>query len=266
MPLAPTARKPTRPSTSSAARAPRHAPQAVPKLAPTPPLTRSLSSSPSSSTLPEDDGLCEFASEDLKIVYAAGLNSLDLDLDEVHDGPSPVKSLSVCKKKLLVPRKNAFVPNPHAVPFIPTVVRKRHLTDPNQSTLDTPPVWLPHRDWIRPMQSGAVSAQSGVRRSYARKVVAAGPWDTAIISELAGKMVELVAEGSERDARVDTMECVAQFALQVHECFGQQMSEEAARTFRQLLKQCLLSEYRAWWLSVSHARPSGTTDLTVSCA
>lgn len=251
-PLAPTARKPTRLPSRSVVRGPHRVPQVVPKLAPTPPLTRSLSSSPSSSTLPEDDPLCDLATDDLKVVYATGLSSLDLDLDEVHDGSAPVKPLAL-RKKLLAHPPPVFVPNPHAVPFIPTIVRKRHRADPYRCMLDLPPVWLPCRSWIRPMQSGATSSQVGVRRSYARKVVEAGPWDTAMMSELAAKLVELVAEGSERDVAVATMECVAQFALQVHDTFSQQLSEDTAKTFRQLLKQCLLSEYRAWWLSVSHA-------------
>lgn len=190
--------------------------------------------------------------DELSIVYATGLDSLDLDLDEVHSVVSP-RSV---RKKLLSASTSTFVPNPHAVPYLPTIVRKRHAADPCNCTSDIAPVWLPHREWMRPMQGGALATQTGVRRSYAKKVVETGPWDTAMISELAAKIVELAAEGSEADAKVDTMKSVALFSQQVQESFKQMLGDDPAKTFGQLLKQCLLSEYRAWWLSVSHPRAS----------
>ena len=49
---------------------------------------------------------------------------------------------------------------------------------------------------------------------------------------------------------VDSMKCIAQFATALSEAFRTCLGDDSAKTFCQLLKQTLLSEYRAWWLSV----------------
>ena len=125
---------------------------------------------------------------------------------------------------------------------MPTIVRKRHAADPRVRAFDARPDWQPHREWIRPAQSGSVSTYTGVQRSYATKVVDAGPWDTATISELAAKIVELAACGSETnptpvatqtgaaqtdETKADTMKCVAHFAWEVSQTFKQRLGDDS---------------------------------------
>ena len=56
-----------------------------------------------------------------------------------------------------------------------------------------------------------------------------------------------------KSKEVDGMKNIAQFAVALCEAFRTRLGEDSSKTFCQLLKQTLLSEYRAWWLSVRPA-------------
>ena len=212
----------------------------------TPPLVaRSLASTPSSSTLPEIEGVQGFPTDEAEILYATGLDGLDLNGDEPARWASRLHQDEVVSKPAPSKAKRPFVPNPHASPYIPTIVRRRATADPHNCGIEAHS-WQPNREWLRPFRAGSVATYNSVRLSYARDIVNAGPWDTATMSELAARFVERVAEGCS-----ETLPSVALFALDVHHGFREQLGENTATSFLELLKQHLLSEFRAWWLSVS---------------
>jgi hypothetical protein len=138
-----------------------------------------------------------------------------------------------------------FVPNPHALPYLPTITRKRSRIDP-EAYKGVHPSWRPHHSWLRPMRSGTVAQHSAVRQGLAKAVTRAGLWDTSLVSELAGKFIERAAEGLSSETH-----CVAAFARSVFDEFRQSHGDGIAEMFAQQLRQCLLSEFRAWWLQVS---------------
>lgn len=211
----------------------------------TPPLVaRSLASTPSSYALPEVESGRGFPVDETEILYATGLDRLDLNGDGSGRWPPYLRQDDLVSKPL-PSHAQTHVPNPHASPYIPTIVRRRAIADPINCGIEVTS-WQPHRDWLRPFRAGSVASYSGVRQSYARDIVDAGPWDTAIMSELAARFVERVAEGCS-----ETLAFVAPLASEVHRCFRQHLGESIATSFIELLKQHLLSEFRAWWLSVS---------------
>ena len=218
----------------------------------TPPLVpRSLASTPSSSTLPEVESAQGFPMDEAEILYATGLEELDLNGDEparwaAHTHHDEVVSEPKSKPKPSPSQvQRHFVPNPHASPYIPTIVRRRATADPHHCGIDAHS-WQPNREWTRAFRAGSVASYTGVRLCYAKDIVRAGPWDTATMSELAARFVERVADGCS-----ETLPSVALLASDVHRCFREQLSDSAATSFLELLKQHLLSEFRAWWLSVS---------------
>jgi hypothetical protein len=208
-------------------------------------VARSLASTPSSSTLPEIEGVRGFPADEAEILYATGLDALDLSGDEPTRWVSQLHEDEVVPKPAPASTKRSFVPNPHASPYIPTIVRRRATADPHHCGIEAHS-WQPHREWLRPLRAGSVAFPTGVRRGYAKDIVNAGPWDTATMSELAARFVERVAEGC-----LETLPTVSLLAADVHRGFQEQLGESAATSFLELLKQHLLSEFRAWWLSVS---------------
>ena len=251
MPFAPRAPKPAYPYQQPPSYDLMLATQSTSSLASsTPPLVaRSLASTPSSSTLPEIEGVCGgFPADETEILYATGLDHLDLNGDETIRWDSRLQQVEVIAKASPLPTKSSstsFVPNPHASPYIPTIVRRRATADPVNCGIEGTS-WQPHREWLRPFRAGSVASYAGVRQGYAQDIVSAGPWDTAIMSELSARFVERVAEGCS-----ETLIYVAPFAAEVHGCFRQDLGESVATSFLELLKQHLLSEFRAWWLVVS---------------
>ncbi|KIP04233.1 hypothetical protein PHLGIDRAFT_129634 [Phlebiopsis gigantea 11061_1 CR5-6] len=222
-------------------------------------VARSLASTPSSSTFPEADGVRNLPSDESEILYATGLDHLDLNEEDT------IRWSTRLQQDEIIPKTNAaqtnqpspsFVPNPHAQPYIPTIVRRRANADPVSCGIDGVS-WQPHREWLRPFRAGSVTSYAGVRQAYAQDIVSAGPWDTAIMSELAARFVERVAEGCS-----ETLAHVAPLASEVHRCFRDGVGEGVATSFIELLKQHLLSEFRAWWLS---ALPSSVVNI-LSCS
>lgn len=215
----------------------------------TPPLvTRSIASTPSSSTLPEVESMRGFPADESEILYATGLDHLDLNGEESTRWNARLQQDEMVPKASSLrtkPSSTSFVPNPHASPYIPTIVRRRATADPVNCGIEGH-TWQQHREWLRPFRAGSVTSYAGVRQGYAQDVVAAGPWDTAIMSELTARFVERVAEGCS-----DTLAYVAPLASEIHRYFQQELGDGIATSFIELLKQHLLSEFRAWWLSVS---------------
>ena len=210
-------------------------------------VARSLASTPSSSTLPEVDGVRGFPSDDAEILYATGLDRLGLNEEDTIRWGTRLQQDEIVPKTSSAQATEptpSFVPNPHAQPYIPTIVRRRANADPVNCGIEGVS-WQPHREWLRPFRAGSVTSYAGVRQAYAQDIVGAGPWDTAIMSELAARFVERVAEGCS-----ETLVHVAPLASEVHRYFRHSLGEGVATSFIELLKQHLLSEFRAWWLSV----------------
>ncbi|EKM49758.1 uncharacterized protein PHACADRAFT_265411 [Phanerochaete carnosa HHB-10118-sp] len=221
----------------------------------TPPLVaRSLASTPSSSTLPEVEGVRGLPADEAEILYATGLDSLGLDADEPNRWAASLQDEVVGKAAPVYAQKDPHKPDEKAAPYIPTIVRRRAAADPVHCGIEVN-TWQPHREWLRPFRAGSVTSYSGVRAGYARDIVGAGPWSNAVLSELAARFVERVAEGCS-----ETLACVAPLASEVHRCFLQYIGQSTATAFLQYLKQHLLSEYRAWWLS---SLPSAIVNLFV---
>ena len=189
--------------------------------------------------------------DEAEILYATGLNSLDLNADEPNRWAARLQDEVVGKSAPVQVQKHD--PEGKAAPYIPTVVRRRATADPIHCGIEVN-TWQPHRDWLRPFRAGSVASYSGVRAGYARDIVSAGSWSNAMLSELAARFVERAAEGCS-----ETLAYVAPLASEVHRCFLQCVGQGTATAFLQYLKQHLLSEYRAWWLSV---RPF---HLSLSC-
>lgn len=225
-------------------------------------VPRSLTSTPSSTLVSEDEAYrTGGALEDTLNAATLGLESYIFDTEDnaslpwytgktlipcLHSFASSSTPRPEVQRPFIESAPRPHVPNPHALSYIPTVSRRRDLADSvNRGRIDNP--WKNRREWVVPFRHGAVSCTSQIRRSFALDIAYAGPWDTAIISELAAKFIERVAEGQS--------ECsgfVAPFVLQVYEAFCEAYgSSELADMFTQQLKQCLLSEFRAWWLPVS---------------
>ncbi len=138
-----------------------------------------------------------------------------------------------------------FDQNQHPTPYVPTVIRRRALADPASCGLEQP-VWQRHHPWISRFRAGSIILDHTVRRSYAEEIVNSGPWDTSTISELAGKFCDRVAEGLDDP----TIHNVALFAREVLDLFRAQLGHTPASFFENQLRQCVLSEFRAWWLHV----------------
>ncbi|KAI0699206.1 hypothetical protein BC835DRAFT_1304542 [Cytidiella melzeri] len=213
-------------------------------------VARSLTSSPSTSTSPEES--YDVYATDGRVVESRGLGDLDSSAfsfttedwnDPLFTGrtllPCPRDSPPHCDSQY---QAADFVPNPHALPYLPTSIRKRSRTNLDNCGKQLPS-WRPHHAWLRPLRAGGVARHSATRRGYAKDLVSAGPWDTSLISELAARFIDRAAEGLSDDIR-----CVAPFAREVFEAFRQQHEDSLAEIFAQQLRQCLLSEFRAWWL------------------
>lgn len=222
----------------------------------TPPLVaRSLASTPSSSTLPEVEGVRGLPADEAEILYATGLDRLDLNAaDEPSRWAAHLQDEVVSKTAPVQARKDPHDPDGKAAPYIPTIVRRRAAADPAHCAIEVN-TWQPHRAWLRPFRAGSVASYSGVRAGYARDIVGAGPWSNGVLSELAARFVERVAEGCS-----ETLAYVAPLASEVHRCFLQYIGQATATAFLQYLKQHLLSEYRAWWLS---SLPSAIVNIPV---
>lgn len=149
-----------------------------------------------------------------------------------------------------------FNSNHHPIPYIPTIVRKRAFADPVRYGIESP-VWNRHHPWMTSFRAGSITLEPTVRKSHASEIVNNGgiPWDTSIISELTGKFCERVAEGwwVEQDRRGGGgMEWnVAVFAGEVKEGLMLRVGERSSSFFENQLRQCVLSEFRAWWMHVS---------------
>lgn len=140
-----------------------------------------------------------------------------------------------------------FVPNPYALKYTPTITRKRFAADPAKCER-VEVSWRPHHAWLTPLRAGGVCQVGIARTDFARTIADAGPWDTSLISELAARFIERAAEGLSPDSR-----CVAALAHEVHTEFTTRQGDNLAEIFAQQLRQCLLSEFRAWWLQVSRS-------------
>lgn len=205
-------------------------------------VARSLASTPSTS-LPEEDYHTDYT----RILYTTGLAGLNL-----NDNPSKPwllrsKDDAPLAGRNKLPQSPAMRPprNHIATPYIPTVVRRRAAADPVHCGIGTNP-WQPHRKWIKSFRAGSVARLASVRRHCAKEIVEAGPWDTATMSELTARFVERSAEGCSED-----LAFVAPLASEVHRSFLHLEDGSAAQSFVELLKQHVLSEFRAWWLAVS---------------
>ncbi|GJE97657.1 hypothetical protein PsYK624_138780 [Phanerochaete sordida] len=222
----------------------------------TPPLVaRSLASTPSSSALPEVEGVRGLPADEAEILYATGLDSLDLNAaDEPNSWTSCLEDEVVGKAAPPRAQEDPYVPDGKAAPFVPTITRRRATADPVHCSVE-PNTWQPHRAWLRPFRAGSVATYSGVRVGYARDIVGSERWTNGVLSELAARFAERVAEGCS-----ETLACVAPFASEVHRCFLQYVGQGTATAFLQYLKQHLLSEFRAWWLS---SLPSAIVNLPV---
>lgn len=209
-------------------------------------VARSLTSSPSSSAIPDEPEELYRTTEG----RADDSHELDSYAFDTEDDGTPWytgknlllrSAAQIQQQQQQVP---VFVPNPHALPYLPTITRKRSKADPSNCGRMSVS-WRPHREWLRPFRAGAVAGWTQGRRDYAKNVVDAGPWDTSLISELAGRFIERAAEGLS-----DDLGCVAPFASEVYKEFRRQLGDGPAEIFAQQLRQCLLSEFRAWWLQV----------------
>ena len=218
-------------------------------------VARSLTSSPSSSAIPDEPE--EFyrteGRSDQSHDPSIASHAFDTDDDSTpwFTGRTLLPSRDACLPYSTHQQPAAFVPNPHALPYLPTITRKRRRAD--ITTCGRMSIsWRPHHAWLRPFRTGSVTNWSQGRREYAKRVVDAGPWDTALISELAARFIERAAEGLSEDSR-----CVAPFAREVYKEFQRRFGDSPAEIFAQQLRQCLLSEFRAWWLQVrSHSSVS----------
>lgn len=132
----------------------------------------------------------------------------------------------------------------HASLYIPKIIRDRAIADPIHCGLDVPSLaWQSGHSWARDVRAGMSTMDSADRHSYASRVASAGPWDASSMSELAAKFCERAADGDETH-----LQSVALFARELSDMFRQSQGADCASMFEGHLKQCLLAEYRAWWL------------------
>ncbi|KAI0088604.1 hypothetical protein BDY19DRAFT_948542 [Irpex rosettiformis] len=210
-------------------------------------VARSLTSSPSSSTIldePEEFYRTEGRADDAHDLCRQHLDSYTFDTEDTpwFTGRTLLPYLHAHAPYAAQQQTVVFVPNPHALPYLPTITRKRRRADP--TACDRVEVsWRPNHAWLRPFRAGTVANWTQGRRDYAKLVVDAGPWDTSLLSELAGRFIERAAEGLS-----DDLIYVAPYAREVYAEFQRRFGGDPAEVFAQQLRQCLLSEFRAWWL------------------
>lgn len=225
-------------------------------------VARSLTSTPSSSDIADDEIYStDCARGDVQEQGAChAFDSFHFDTDDCSQPWSTGRSLlphvesAVASSSRCALPPIPFVPNPYALKYTPTVTRTRYAADPLHCER-VQVSWRPHHAWLAPLRAGGVCRVGLGRQKCANAIVSAGPWDTALISELAAKFIERAAEGLSSESAA-----VAALAQDVYAAFREDHGESLAEVFTQQLRQCLLSEFRAWWLQVSRSCTSETAE------
>ncbi|KAJ3485384.1 hypothetical protein NLI96_g5006 [Meripilus lineatus] len=151
-------------------------------------------------------------------------------------------------------REPDFNQHEHPTQYVPTVIRRRAIADPNSCQLDHLGLSRNH-PWTARFRAGSVLKDHNIRASYASDLVMSGPWDPSIVSELAAKFCERVTQGL-NEPMVDN---VALFAREVYDAFISIMGHTPASFFENQLRHCILTEFRAWWL---HKLPSAIVQIS----
>ncbi|KAL4249833.1 hypothetical protein ABKN59_006619 [Abortiporus biennis] len=200
---------------------------------------RSLASTPSTATL-YDEEVHNVSYKSNSMLGSDGFYSSPKYCSGVDHVP-----MSPFVHEVFEPSEDELVPfdtNARATPYVATVVRQRAPTD-SPSPFGNQVVWQKRHKWMTPFRAGSVTDDPSVRRSYAADVVRSGPWDTSVVSELAGKFCERVVEG------VESSQNVGPFAKEVYDWFRIRLGELPASLFENQIRSCVLSEFRAWWMA-----------------
>ncbi|KAI0931028.1 hypothetical protein AcV7_005052 [Taiwanofungus camphoratus] len=130
--------------------------------------------------------------------------------------------------------------NPLAMPFVPATLRVQPTwLSPQAPVKDVLQVQHP---WMRHLRACLTTGDRRVHLAYARDIVEMGPWDSAVIAVIAGKISGRAVEGFGPE-----LEPVAAFARTMYNTFKDILDEAHAALFQHHLWQYVWSEFQAWW-------------------
>ncbi|TFY65062.1 hypothetical protein EVJ58_g2207 [Rhodofomes roseus] len=204
-----------------------------------PPSTPSSSASSSSFTLDEDDTYSCAKSDPnaLKLLTSPAHES---ERDATHSTERKALSHSEWLHQFAEQARRAHMRNISgsppslnldASPFVPAAFRPLDADD----------------DFIYPrpptaFRRGCITVDPKARRMYAQDVVALGSWDVDALVELVNKVTDRISEGYGEELAV-----LAPFARDLARSLAADVGAAAAETFKDLLRECVLTEFAVWW-------------------